>query len=66
MPTVVVPAASDVGQRPATVASSHSAISRGRPEHVDIARAESPCGVGLGDGHLGVAAQASFEIHGLS
>ena len=63
MPTVVDPAASELATAD-TAASSHSAINRGRPEHVDIARAEGPCGVGLGDGHLGVTAQASFETHG--
>ncbi len=63
MPTVVDPGGSDVGDgRHGRFLAQRD--QPGAPEHVDIARAEGACGVGLGDGHLGVTAQASFETHG--
>ena len=63
MPTVVVPAGERVGDgRHGRFLAQRD--QPGGPEHVDIARAEGAGGVGLGDGHLGVTAQAGFETHG--
>ena len=63
MPTVVVPAGSTLVSA-AMVASSHSAISRGEPSTSTWPGPEGAGGVFRPDGHLCVAAQAGFEIHG--